>query len=173
MALVHITATMGGFITSLFVIATPVFEFLLQPVMGIESQLSGKTWVAAAVSLVGMYLLTGGTISGDKTDDILDMSNQTYGMIVMFVSMLFITLEIIACDAACKRVDCIDLTVVMFVIIAVCSVVTAMIVEPDQWFTYAMFNGINSSEHSWKAWCMVLLVSVAEGMCFLVCIFQK
>lgn len=170
-SLVYITATTAGFITSLFVIATPVFEYVLQPIVGFDSQLTSKTWGAATVSLLGMYLLThtdhSRADSTNATSDIADMlglSPHSYGMLIIFISMLFISLEIIVCDVASKRIDCIDMTAAMFAVIALCSVVAAVVLEPDQWTTWPMFGKFAESGHSSEGWLMVAIVSVTEGI---------
>lgn len=170
-ALVYITATTAGFITSLFVIVTPILEYILQPIVGFESELSGKTWIAALVSLFGMFLLTRvdntnpDDISTAKSDlaDMLGLSTHIYGMLIMFISMLFISLDIICCDVGCKRLDCIDLTVAMFVVVSICSVITALLAESDQWFSLPMFSDFLNATSPDIAWWMVIVVSFTEG----------
>jgi drug/metabolite transporter (DMT)-like permease len=170
LALVYISATTAGFITSLFVIFIPMLEYVLEDYLGFGSHLTWKTWLAAVVSLFGTYLLS--QASGDSkesdiaTSDVADMlglSTHAYGLIMIFVSMLFITLEITICDIASKRVDCIDLTVAMFATIAVFSVVTAFFLEPKQWTEFPLFSDFEKSNHSIQGWCMVVFASILEG----------
>src|SRR5215212_9995648 len=49
------TASEAGFITGLFVVLTPVLGALF-----LQQRISGTAWAAAAVSALGLYLLTGG-----------------------------------------------------------------------------------------------------------------
>jgi drug/metabolite transporter (DMT)-like permease len=148
--LVHVSATQAAFITSLYVIITPIIEHYMSPQ---EKKLGYSTWLAALLSCIGMYLLTGLADDGETT--------RPYGIgdLIIFVSMLGITYDIILSDIASKRVDCIDLTCYQFLVVAVLSVITAVIFEPHYWTTSPPLKSVPIS----GGWDMILLVSITEG----------
>ena len=64
LGLEHTTASNAGFITGLFVVLTPVFAAVV-----LRERIGALAWAAAAVSAVGLFLLSGG--GAPNTGDVL------------------------------------------------------------------------------------------------------
>lgn len=161
-SLVYIDATKAAFITSLFVIATPILEYFLQPCLGISAHLTWKVWLAAIVSGVGMYYLSG---CGNYDESTTNNSNQSilfgYGEILVFVSMIIIAIQIVLCDTACKKADTIALCYVEFFVSAILTTLLAIYMEPSQWWGSGAFSQFTST--SPLSWYCVLIVSFTEA----------
>jgi len=56
MGLVTVSAGKTAFITGMFVVFVPIFEYFIP---GFGHQLTPSSWAMALVSMVGLYLLTG------------------------------------------------------------------------------------------------------------------
>ena len=151
LSLVYITATKAAFITSLYVIATPIFEHFF---FDRDHVLPLRTWVAAALSVIGTYLLTGCA----QTNNIWTAFGV--GDLMVFASMILLTAELIFADIAAKSCDAISLTVVEFLVIAVLAVLVAVIYEPQYWFSYPPLKGLDFH----GGWDMIALVSFTEGL---------
>lgn len=151
LSLVYITATKAAFITSLYVIATPIFEHFF---FDRDHLLPWKTWAAALLSVIGTYLLTGCAQATDIWTAI------GIGDVMVFASMILLTAELIFADIAAKSCDAISLTVFEFLVIAVLAIIVAMIYEPQYWFSYPPLKGLNFH----GGWDMIALVSFTEGI---------
>ena len=89
----------GGFITSVYIIIVPFISVLLGSKVGL------KTWIAAAVALIGMYLLCLGGSEGIGKGDLY----------LIACSFLF-SLHILAIDHLGKDVDGITLSMFQFLV---------------------------------------------------------
>lgn len=89
LGLARTTASNTGFITGLFVVLTPVFGALL-----LRQRAGGAAWTAAAVSCVGLFLLSG---AGKKINLVGD------GLVVLTACSF--ALHILATDSAVGRHD--------------------------------------------------------------------
>ena len=75
-------ASVSGFITGMYVVATPVFAALI-----LRSRISGITWAAVAVAMVGLAVLTLGGLS------------VGYGEALIFVAAMIYALHIVGLGA--------------------------------------------------------------------------
>lgn len=102
------SAANAGFITGLFVVLTPLFGALL-----LRNRIGPVAWVAAGVSAVGLYLLTGVGGEGDISGDAL-----VFGCACSFAFHILMT------DRAIKKHDP---GALLFVQLAFCGLVSLMI----------------------------------------------
>ena len=106
--LAHTPASVSGFITGLYVVATPVFAALL-----LHSRITPVTWGAVALSLAGLAVLS---LSGLSVG---------FGQAVTFVSALLYALHIVGLGAWSDARQAMGMTVVqLMVITVVCFVAT-------------------------------------------------
>jgi drug/metabolite transporter (DMT)-like permease len=106
--LAHTPASVSGFITGLYVVATPLFAALL-----LHSRITPVTWGAVALSLAGLAVLS---LSGLSVG---------FGQAVTFVSALLYALHIVGLGAWSDARQAMGMTVVqLMVITAVCFVAT-------------------------------------------------
>ncbi len=148
--IVTVTAGKTGFITGMFVIFVPIVEWLT-PGFGVS--LNYKTWIAALVSLFGLYLLSG-CLGSDRCFG----GAVGSGEVIVFVSMLCWVFGIMWSDIGSKRVDVISLTTVDFLVVTVLTIVFALVFEP-QFFVYP-FTEIRS------CYVPILVVGVTEALAF-------
>jgi drug/metabolite transporter (DMT)-like permease len=110
-------ASVSGFITGLYVVATPVFAALI-----LHTRITAVTWGAVALALVGLAVLTLGGIS------------VGYGEALTFVAAMLYALHIVALGAWSEPSQAVGLAIVQLIVIAVvCLVCTAPdgLVLPD------------------------------------------
>jgi drug/metabolite transporter (DMT)-like permease len=155
LSLMYIEATKAAFITSLYVIFTPIVEhFLLSVDQQQRPPLHWTAWAAAGMSAAGAYLLTGCAESAHF------WTAFGLGEAIVFVSMLLLTIDIIIADTASKRVDCVDLTCIQFAIVALLSCIAAPVFEPAFWWQWPPLQDLAGVRGGWD---MVLLVAFTEG----------
>src|SRR3954451_20695704 len=110
LGLEHTTPSKAGFITGLFVVLTPVLGALF-----LRQRISGLAWAAAAVSALGLYLLSG---TGG------DFSLRGDGLVV--IAAFSLAAHILATGGAARRFDVGALLVVQLGIVCVVSLVLAL-----------------------------------------------
>ena len=87
----------GGFITSIYIILVPFISVLM------GKRIDGRTWLAAAAALAGMYLLCLGSDEGIARGDIF-----------LIICALLFSFHIIAIDKVGKNVDGVVLSMFQF-----------------------------------------------------------
>jgi drug/metabolite transporter (DMT)-like permease len=105
----HTPASVSGFITGMYVVCTPLFAALL-----LHTRLTGATWVAVALAVVGLAVLS------------LDGLAVGPGEVVIFLSALLYALHIVGLGAWSDAGQVMGMTIVQLLVISVlCLVVTA------------------------------------------------
>lgn len=106
--LAHTAASVSGFITGLYVVATPVFAALI-----LRQRIGRTTWGAVVLALAGLGVLTLGGFS------------IGYGEALTFVSALLFALHIVGLGAWSSSSEAMGMTIIQLAAIAVaCFVVT-------------------------------------------------
>jgi drug/metabolite transporter (DMT)-like permease len=111
-------ASVSGFITGMYVVATPVFAALI-----LRSRIGGITWAAVAVAMAGLAVLTLGGLS------------VGYGEALIFVAAMIYALHIVGLGAWSQPQQALGMSIVQLIVITViCTLCTAPngIVVPDQ-----------------------------------------
>jgi drug/metabolite transporter (DMT)-like permease len=111
-------ASVSGFITGMYVVATPVFAALI-----LRSRIGGMTWAAVAVAMVGLAVLTLGGLS------------VGYGEALIFVAAMIYALHIVGLGAWSQPQQALGMSIVQLIVITViCTLCTAPngIVVPDR-----------------------------------------
>jgi drug/metabolite transporter (DMT)-like permease len=107
--LAHTPASVSGFITGMYVVATPVFAALL-----LRHRIGATTWGAVALAMVGLGVLS---LSGLSIG---------FGEAITFVSALLYALHIVGLGAWSNAREAMGMSIVQLVVIAVvCMVATA------------------------------------------------
>jgi drug/metabolite transporter (DMT)-like permease len=126
-------ASVSGFITGMYVVATPVFAALI-----LRTRIGGITWAAVVVAMVGLGVLTLGGLS------------VGYGEALIFVAAMIYALHIVGLGAWSTPQEALGMSIVQLIVITViCTVSTAPngIVLPtrlDDWLSIlymAVFAG--------------------------------
>jgi len=141
LGLEHTTPSDAGFITGLFVVLTPVFGALF-----LRQHISGLAWAAAAVSALGLYLLSG---AGG------DFSLRGDGLV--FLAACSFAAHILATGRAANRFDVGALLVIQ---LGVASVVCLML---------AIATGDLEAPHGGKVWsALIVTAAIASALGFFV-----
>jgi drug/metabolite transporter (DMT)-like permease len=115
--LAHTPASVSGFITGMYVVATPLFAAVL-----LHSRITRLTWVAVLLAFAGLAVLT------------LDRFSVGYGEALTFVAAMLYALHIVGLGAWSNARDALGMSILQVVMVAViCLVVSAPhgIVLPD------------------------------------------
>src|SRR5690349_13806583 len=120
--LAHTAASVSGFITGMYVVATPLFAALL-----LRTRIGAMTWLAVLLAVAGLGVLTLGDVSGGV--------GLGYGEALTFVAALIYALHIVGLGAWSESRDAIGMAIIQCIVIAaICSVAAAPggIVLPDR-----------------------------------------
>lgn len=115
--LAHTPASVSGFITGMYVVATPLFAAVL-----LHNRITRMTWAAVALAFAGLAVLT------------LDGLSVGYGEALTFVAAMLYALHIVGLGAWSNARDALGMSILQVVMVAViCLVASAPggIVLPD------------------------------------------
>ena len=111
--LAHTAASVSGFITGMYVVATPLFAALL-----LRSRIGGLTWMAVLLAVAGLGVLTLGDVSTGL--------GLGYGEALTLVSALIYALHIVGLGAWSESRDALGMAIVQcMVIAAICALAAA------------------------------------------------
>ena len=116
--LAHTPASVSGFITGLYVVATPLFAAVL-----LHTRITWLTWAAVLLAVVGLAVLT------------LDGLSIGYGEALTFVAAMLYALHIVGLGAWSTAADAMGLAILQLVVIAVVCLVCTVpdgLVLPDR-----------------------------------------
>ncbi len=117
LGLAHTPASVSGFITGMYVVATPLFAAVL-----LHNRITGTTWLAVLLAAAGLGVLT------------LDGFSVGYGEALTFVAAMLYALHIVGLGAWSNATDALGLSILQVVVVAViCLIASAPhgIVLPD------------------------------------------
>jgi len=107
--LAHTAASVSGFITGMYVVATPLFAALL-----LHTRITGLTWAAVALATAGLGILT------------LDGFAVGYGEAITLVAAMLYALHIVGLGAWSTPSEALGMSILQIIVIAaVCLVATA------------------------------------------------
>lgn len=107
--LAHTPASVSGFVTGLYVVATPLLAAVL-----LRTRITGTTWAAVAVATLGLGILT------------LDGVSIGYGEALTLVAAVLYGLHIVGLGAWSRPEEALGMSIVQLLVIAVvCLVATA------------------------------------------------
>ena len=102
-------ATVAGFVTGMYVVATPIFAAVL-----LHERITRTIWVAVVVATIGLAFLS---LSGFSV---------SFGVVIIFASAMLYALHIIGLGLWSRDTNVFGLAIVQMVVIAlICTVVTA------------------------------------------------
>jgi drug/metabolite transporter (DMT)-like permease len=106
--LAHTPASVSGFVTGLYVVATPLFAAVI-----LHTRIPPLTWAAVALATVGLGVLT------------LDGLSVGYGEAITFVSAMLYALHIVGLGAWSTARDAVGMTILQIIVITVlCAIAT-------------------------------------------------
>jgi drug/metabolite transporter (DMT)-like permease len=151
--LATVDANRAGFIVGMYVVFVPIAETC---VPGLKSKLTARAMIAAVMSLVGLYLMSGcaeaAVCMGGAIGD---------GEVLMVMSMVVWVVSIICASIGSKLVDPIMLTLTNFIVATICSTVFAVLLEPEVWvFPLSAFT---------EEWLVLTAVGVLQAGGFALC----
>lgn len=157
LGLCSIDASKSAFLSSLYVVITPLIQYVLQ---GSKANLTIHTWYSAVVCLIGTYLLSGASFDSIGSGEIL----------TVFGSFL-ISLEILLNDYSIERVDVIDLTCVQMCTSMTLCILVSCFLEPQGMYNVLSFTStslIPTTSTDLVFWTFVLIVGggIFEAMAF-------
>ena len=115
--LAHTAASVSGFITGMYVVATPLFAAVL-----LRSRITPMTWLAVLLATAGLGVLT------------LDGFSVGYGEAITLVAAMLYALHIVGLGAWSRPTEAMGMSIVQIIVIAaICLVASAPggIVLPD------------------------------------------
>jgi drug/metabolite transporter (DMT)-like permease len=115
--LAHTPASVSGFITGMYVVATPIFAALL-----LRTHINAWTWAAVALATAGLGVLT------------LDGFSIGYGEALTLVAAMLYALHIVGLGAWSRPQEALGISIVQIIVIAVICLVSAApggLVLPD------------------------------------------
>jgi drug/metabolite transporter (DMT)-like permease len=120
--LAHTAASVSGFITGMYVVATPLFAAVL-----LRSRIGAMTWVAVALAVTGLGVLT--------LCDVSEGLGLGYGEALTLVAALIYALHIVGLGAWSDSRDALGMSIIQCIVIAVICTISAApdgIVVPDR-----------------------------------------
>ena len=106
--LAHTAASVSGFITGMYVVATPLFAALI-----LRARITPMTWAAVALATAGLGVLT------------LEGFSVGYGEAITLVAALIYALHIVGLGAWSKPSEVIGMSIVQVIVIAVICLVAS------------------------------------------------
>ena len=110
--LAHTAASVSGFITGMYVVATPLFAAVL-----LRSRIGAMTWVAVLLAVTGLGVLTLGDVSSGL--------GLGYGEALTLVSALIYALHIVGLGAWSDSRDALGMSIIQCLVIAVLCTIAA------------------------------------------------
>ena len=108
--LAHTAASISGFITGMYVVATPLFAAVL-----LRTRIGAMTWVAVLLAMAGLGVLTLGDVSSGL--------GLGYGEALTLVAALIYALHIVGLGAWSDSRDALGMAIVQCIVIAVICLV--------------------------------------------------
>ncbi len=104
--LAHTAASVSGFITGMYVVATPLFAALL-----LRARIGGMTWLAVLLAITGLGVLTLGDVSSAL--------GLGYGEALTLVAAMIYALHIVGLSAWSRARDALGMSILQCIVIAV------------------------------------------------------
>ncbi len=104
--LAHTSASVSGFITGMYVVATPLFAAVL-----LRSRIGGLTWLAVGLAITGLGVLTLGDVSSAL--------GLGYGEALTLVAAMIYALHIVGLSAWSRARDALGMSILQCIVIAV------------------------------------------------------
>lgn len=108
--LAHTPASVSGFITGLYVVATPLFAAVV-----LRTRINAWTWAAVALATAGLGVLT------------LDGLSIGYGQAITFVAALLYAAHIVGLGAWSTPADALGMSILQVLVIAAICLVAALV----------------------------------------------
>jgi drug/metabolite transporter (DMT)-like permease len=131
-----------AFITGLDVVIVPLICLLIP---FLDNDMKAHTWVAIAISLAGMYLISTSEMEDQET-------TFSRGDVFCMVGAVFWAIHIVTTEIATSYVDAVNLTMVQFLSVGVLCLISSYALEYNEW----------SLSHLMNSWEAILLLAVCE-----------
>jgi len=112
-ALIYVTASKTGFLTTLYIIIVPLMGLFL------KKKLYWNTWISVIIAVVGLYLLT-----------IADSLRLEFGDTILIISAFLWALHILVIDHFAPKVDVVKMSVIQFVTLMLIGFIVSPFADP-------------------------------------------
>jgi drug/metabolite transporter (DMT)-like permease len=155
-----VEAAKMSFITGSYVIFVPIVEWFIP---GFGLNLNWPIWMSAVISILGMFLLSGCV----GRDDCFNNTENSYlnGELIIFISMLFWVIVLMATDVAAKNVNCLSLAIIEDLVCSILTICAAVVFERKM-----LIDPYYAIRESWD---LILIVAVVEGSAVVFGIFGQ
>lgn len=136
-----------AFIAGFDLFLTPIFGLFI-PTFKLNADPQLSTWLAVFASLVGLFLLSGASLHDFE---------MGMGETLTLISTVFWTLHITYTDISTSYVDTMAMMCIQMGCVTFLSAVTAIWVEPHQWFW----------SHMYAYWHWIFFLAIVDGLGFL------
>ena len=126
---------------------TPIFGLFI-PTFKLNADPQLSTWLAVIASLIGLFLLSGASLHDFE---------MGMGETLTLISTIFWTLHITYTDISTSYVDTMAMMCVQMGCVTFLSAVTAVWLEPHQWFW----------SHMYAYWHWIFFLAIVDGLGFL------
>jgi drug/metabolite transporter (DMT)-like permease len=149
--LVTVSAGKTGFITGMYVVFVPIFEYIFIPKY--RHHMNYRIVFSVLLSFLGLYLLSGCLEHEDCIGTTLGR-----GEVIVFVSTFFWVVSILVSDYGAKNCEVIEMTYYEFLIATILNIAFAVYFETE--FLYYPFVDISLN------WYLIIIVGFTEAVSF-------
>lgn len=160
--LCYVNANKTGFITGMYVVFVPIAEYFIPCFDSSHNSINVRSILSVAISVGGLFLLSGYYADANSQNE----DNGHVGEIIVFVSMLFWVVSILAADLASKKVDVISITLVDFFVTTLLTIPLAATIEYDEFSR--LFSNFLCED-----WLWISAVGFTEAAAFLLSTLGK
>jgi len=143
----YLTSAESSFLSGLYVIFTPLVQVIAPALLTKEHKPNVSTWVAVCLSLAGLFITSGSSLSALKLGP---------GECLTLVASFFWTFFILLLDVATDKCNAIHITFVQLGVTTLLSVIASYFLEHGEW----------NLHHLYASWPIMLFLGTVECVGF-------
>ena len=143
----YLTSAESSFLSGLYVVFTPLVQVIAPALLSREHKPNMSTWVAVGLSLAGLFITSGASISSVKLGP---------GETLTLLASFFWTFFILILDIATDKCNAIHITFVQLSVTTLLSIIASYIMEHGEW----------NLHHLWASWPIMLFLGCVECVGF-------
>ena len=143
----YLTSAESSFLSGLYVVFTPLVQVVAPVLLTKEHKPNVSTWVAVGLSLVGLFITSGSSLSSLKVGP---------GEALTLLASFFWTFFILLLDIATDRCNALHITFVQLGVTTVLSVIASYFLEHGEW----------NLHHLYASWPIMLFLGTVECVGF-------
>ena len=142
-----LTSAESSFLTGLYVVFTPLVQVIAPSLVTAEHKPSLNTWIAVFLSLIGLFITSGSSLSSLKLGP---------GELLTLTASFFWTFFILLLDIATDKCNAMHITVVQLFVTTVLSIFASYFLEHGEW----------NLHHLFASWPIMLFLGTVECVAF-------